>query len=154
MIKNYSKLILELEEIGLEQISEMMMSKVCNDKKRILVDGIYYSDNIRYKKKDFINVKGNTKQEEFYIRSDGDENTNILLYSQVRRLLKDGHAGAFSIGSAFNEDYKEVTLCICQIINYSKIKQLRSIFNYHKMSFREFKNDNFSVKTGVFFLTM
>ena len=145
------ELIIELEKIGLEQISDMMIASLRNDKKQICVDGVNFSDNVHYSKKDFFHIKRKTKKEEFYVRSNGDENTNLLLYSHIKEVIKDKKAGVFSIGSGFNEAGKTELLCICQIVDHSKLEQIQNVFQKSSLLFNKFESSHFNIKTEIIF---
>jgi hypothetical protein len=154
MNNEYSELTARLEEVGLEQISEMMIASTHNDSKRVFIKGVHYSNNIHYTQKDIFYVKRKTKQKEFYVRSDGDENTNLLLYSHVEEIVKDGFSGVFSIGSALNNKKEETILCICQVIDHSKLKQVQDVFNRQKIIFRKFENNHFAIKSVMIFANL
>jgi hypothetical protein len=153
MNNTYSELTTRLEKVGLEQISEMMIAPVHNNK-QVLIKGVHYSDNIRYTQKDIFYIKRRTKQREFYIRSDGDENTNLLLHSHMEEIIKDGLTGVFSIGSALNDKKEEIILCICQIIDYSKLKQVQDVFDRQNIIFRKFENNHFAIKSIMIFANL
>lgn len=143
-----------LREVGLEQISEMMIAPTHNDSKQVFIKGVHYLNNIRYTQKDIFYIKRKTKQKEFYVRSDGDENTNLLLYSHVEEILKDGLSGVFSIGSALNDKKEEIILCICQVIDYSRLKQIENVFSRQKIVFKKFENNHFAIKSVIIFANL
>lgn len=154
MINIHQELTAELGKAGLEQISEMMIAPTHNDNKQVFIKGVYYSNNIHYTQKDIFYIKRKTKQKEFYVRSDGDENTNLLLYSHVEEIVRDGLSGVFSIGSAFNDEKEEITLCICQVINYLGLKQIENVFNRQGIVFRKFENNHFAIKSVMIFANL
>lgn len=154
MNNTYLELVAGLEEAGLEQISEMMISPLHNDSRRIFTEGTYYSDNIRYSQKDIFYIKRKTQQKEFYIRSDGDENTNLLLYSHIKEILKDGLSGVFSVGSSLNDKKEEIALCICQVIDCSRLKQIENAFNKQGLVFRKFESNHFAIKSVMIFANL
>jgi hypothetical protein len=151
MRSKFIELISELENIKLEQISEMMISSLRNDKKQVLIEGIHFTDNIYYAQKDIFYVKGKTGQKEFYVRSDGNDNTNLLLHSHLKEIIKDELAGVFSIGSAINNKSEEIILCICQIIDYSRLEQIQHIFHKNKIPFKGYDSKHFGIKSAIIF---
>jgi hypothetical protein len=148
---DFSELIMELKKNGLEEISETMIAPLSNDSKKVLIEGVYFTNNIHYSQEDIFFVKGKTEYKKYYVRSDGDKSTNLLLYSHVKELIKDNLSGVFSIGSALNNKKEEITLCICQIIDYSKLDQIQNVFTKQGVVFKKFENKYFLIDSAIIF---
>ena len=72
----------------------------------------------------------------------------------MEEIAKDGLTGVFSIGSALNDRKEEIILCICQIIDYSSLKQVQDVFNRQNIIFRKFENNHFAIKSVMIFANL
>lgn len=122
----HGELINSLNSLGLEQISDIMISPAKKDDQKIKIDGELFVNNVRYHVKERFFVKQKTKTEYFYIRSIGKD-ANLLLYSHYKQLVDENLSGVFSIGSGLDGEYNEADFLICQLLHKNKTAELLKI---------------------------
>lgn len=121
------ELVRRLRTVGLEQISDMAIAAVSRDAQRVVVHGVSYVNNLRYARTLELTTKSMTRYEEFYIRSAGHPETNILLYQHYKQLKAEGKRGAFSVGGALDHAGKDGGLVICQVFDASLAQEVSQI---------------------------